>query len=96
MTEHNEEHERDYPRGPQNDVKTKPNLALIAGLLIVALSIIFFLQNGEKVAIDFFVFEKITTIRWSILMAVVLGVLVDRMFSIWWRRRRRKNDKNDD
>jgi uncharacterized integral membrane protein len=56
------------------------------------LSVIFFLQNSEKVSIDFLVFEKITTIRWSILMAVVLGVLVDRLFSIWWRRRRRKND----
>jgi len=89
MTEFND---REVSRAPQPDVKTKPNLALIAGLVMVALSIIFFLQNGEKVSIDFFVFEKITTIRWSILMAVVLGVLVDRLFSIWWRRRRRKND----
>jgi len=93
MTESND---REVNRAPQPDVKTKPNIALIAGLVIVALCVIFFLQNGEKVSIDFFVFEKITTIRWSILMAVVLGVLLDRMFSIWWRRRKRKNDKNDD
>ena len=92
MTETNAEHERNYPRGPEPQVKTKPNIALISGLVIVVLSVIFFLQNSEKVSIDFLVFEKITTIRWSILMAVVLGVLVDRLFSIWWRRRRRKND----
>jgi hypothetical protein len=39
----------------------------------------FFLQNSEPVFIDFLVFEKKTTIRWSILMAIVLGVLLDRL-----------------
>ena len=92
MTESND---REVNRAPQPDVKTKPNIALIAGLVVVALSVVFFLQNGEKVSIDFFVFEKITTIRWSILMAVVLGILVDRLFSIWWRRRRRRNNDDD-
>ncbi|MDO8390736.1 MAG: hypothetical protein Q7V57_09625 [Actinomycetota bacterium] len=91
-----EDNNREVSRAPRPDVKTKPNIALIAGLVMVALSVIFFLQNSEKVPIDFLVFEKITTIRWSILMAVVLGVLLDRMFTIWWRRRRRKNNRNDD
>ncbi len=52
----------------------------------------FFFQNGELVSIDFLFVEKRTTIRWSILMAVVLGILLDRLVSIWWRRRKRKND----
>ena len=82
------------PGGPMPEVKTRPNLALIAGLIIAALSLVFFLQNGEKVAIDFLFVEKTTTIRWSILMAVVLGILLDRLVSIWWRRRKR--NKNDD
>ena len=90
MTDNN-----DVPRGgPMPDVKSRPNLALIAGLIIAALSLVFFLQNGEKVAIDFLFVEKTTTIRWSILMAVVLGILLDRLVSIWWRRRKR--NKNDD
>ena len=70
-----------------------PNLMLIIIGVVVALFVVFFLQNGERTSIDFLVFEKITTIRWSLLMAMVLGVVIDRLFSIWWRRRgKRKND----
>lgn len=69
-----------------------PSVALIAGLVVVALAVIFFLQNSEMVIIDFWIFEKKTTIRWSILMSIVLGVVLDRLVSIWWRRRRSKKD----
>lgn len=84
----------DVPRGPMPEVKSRPNVALIAGLIIAALCVVFFFQNGEMVSIDFLFVEKRTTIRWSILMAVVLGILLDRLVSIWWRRRKRK--QNDD
>jgi len=73
--------------------RSGPNLMLIIIGVVVALFVVFFLQNGERTSIDFLVFEKITTIRWSLLMAMVLGVVIDRLFSIWWRRRgKRKND----
>ena len=68
-----------------------PSITLVLFLVVVALAGVFFLQNKEPVAIDFLVFEKVTTIRWSLLMATALGILLDRIFSIWWRRRRRKN-----
>lgn len=70
-----------------------PSAALIVFGVIAVLAIVFFLQNSEPVFIDFLVFEKKTTIRWSILMAIVLGVLLDRLAAVWWRRRRSK--KND-
>lgn len=70
-----------------------PNIALIAFGIVAILAIIFFLQNSEEVSIDFWMFESTTTVRWSLLMAIVFGVLLDRLFSLWWRRRRRKNDK---
>jgi uncharacterized integral membrane protein len=70
-----------------------PSAALIVFGVIAVLAIVFFLQNSEPVFIDFLVFEKKTTIRWSILMAIVLGVLLDRLATVWWRRRRSK--KND-
>ncbi len=72
-----------------------PSVVLIAGLVVVALSTIFFLQNGEWVNIDFWVFEKRTTIRWSILMSILLGIGLDRIVSIWWRRRRSRNKKKN-
>ncbi|MDO8363585.1 MAG: hypothetical protein Q7V88_11865 [Actinomycetota bacterium] len=72
--------------------RSGPNITLIFFAVVVALAVVFFLQNGERVSIDFLVFEKLTTIRWSILMATVLGVLLDRIFTIWWRRRKKKSD----
>lgn len=66
-----------------------PNVALIiSGILIVA-AVIFFLANGKSVEVNFLGFHKETTVRWSIIVAIVLGIVIDRLFGIWWRRRRR-------
>ena len=78
--------------GDVSQGRSGPSIALILFLIVIGLAAVFFLQNSEEVALDFLVFEKVTTIRWSILMAVVLGILLDRIFSIWWRRRGRKNN----
>ncbi|MEQ1874363.1 MAG: hypothetical protein ABL953_11600 [Ilumatobacteraceae bacterium] len=72
--------------------RSGPSPVLIIFLILIALAGVFFLQNANEVEIDFLVFEKITTVRWSILMAVVLGILLDRIFSIWWRRRGNKKN----
>ena len=70
-----------------------PSPTLIGLAIVVALFVVFFLQNSEPSTIDFLFFEKRTTIRWSLLVAVLLGVLADRIFTMWWRRRRqRKNN----
>ncbi len=87
--------DNDLPRSGNNSAASGargPSVAFIGLLIIVALAVVFFLQNGELVSIDFLIFEKRTTIRWSILMAVVLGVLLDRIFSIAWRRRKNRNN----
>lgn len=84
----------ELPRSNQNIAESGnsgPNVALIAFGIVAVLAVIFFLQNGEPTSIDFWVFEKKTTIRWSLLMAIVFGVVLDRLFGIWWRRRRKKN-----
>ena len=72
--------------------RTSPSVTLIGFGLLVVLFVVFFLQNSETLSIDFLIFEKKTTIRWSLLVAVVLGVLIDRIFTMWWRRRGRRND----
>lgn len=72
--------------------RSGPSPALIVLGAVGALAVIFFLQNGESTSVDFLFFEERTTIRWSILMAFVLGVVIDRLFSIWWRRRGKRKD----
>ncbi|HQZ34777.1 MAG TPA: hypothetical protein PK020_10135 [Ilumatobacteraceae bacterium] len=84
--------DNDLPQSRTNSAAggaSGPSIAFIALLVVVALAVVFFLQNGEYVSIDFLVFEKRTTLRWSILMAVVLGVLLDRVFTIAWRRHKK-------
>jgi uncharacterized integral membrane protein len=72
--------------------RSGPNPTLIGLAIVVALFVIFFLQNSEHLRIDFLFFEKDTTIRWSLLIAVLLGVLADRIFTMWWRRRRQRRN----
>jgi uncharacterized integral membrane protein len=69
-----------------------PNIALIAFGIVAILAVVFFLQNGERTSIDFLFFEKTTTIRWSLLMAIVFGIILDRLLGFWWRRRKRRRD----
>jgi len=73
--------------------RSGPSVMLIALAVVVVLFVVFFLQNSERLTIDFLVFEKRTTIRWSLLVAVVLGILVDRIFAMSWRRWRRRNNE---
>lgn len=89
--------DNDLPRSGDNSAasgSSGPSIAFIGLLIVVALAVVFFLQNSEPVFIDFLVFERRTTIRWSILMAVVLGVLLDRIFTIAWRRRKKNKQQN--
>lgn len=72
-----------------------PSVALIAFGIVAILAVIFFLLNGERTSIDFLVFEKTTTIRWSLLMAIVFGVILDRLFGFWWRRRKNKKKNGE-
>ena len=67
-----------------------PNVTLIALGIVVVLFAVFFVQNSTPAVIHFFVFEKDTTVRWSILVAMLLGIAIDRAFAIWWRRRGRR------
>ena len=76
---------------PAASGKSGPNLALIAAGVVAALCLAFILQNNHEASIHFVFFTKTTTIRWLILMTIILGAVADRLFSIWWRRRRHKS-----
>ena len=67
--------------------------SLIAFAVVAVLAVIFFLQNGERLIIDLWVIEWKTTVRWSLLVAMFIGVLLDRFFGIWWRRRGKRKDE---
>jgi uncharacterized integral membrane protein len=94
--------DNDLPRSGPNQAASGtsgPSVAFVVLAIVAVLAIIFFLQNGESVRIDFWIFEKKTTIRWAILMSILLGVVLDRILSIAWNRRKKNKaaakDKND-
>lgn len=72
--------------------RSGPNVALILVAVVAAVIVVFVLRNSNELEIDFMFFNWQTTVRWAIFVALVLGVLLDRVFSIWWRRRGKKND----
>jgi len=70
-----------------------PNLKLIALLVMVGIAVTFVLQNRDRKSIDFLVFE-INSRQWvNIAAAIAIGIVLDRLFLGWWRRR--KSDKNN-
>jgi fructose-specific phosphotransferase system IIC component len=69
-----------------------PNVTLIGLAIVVAAGVAFFFQNGNSTSIHFLFFQKDAKTRWAIIVAVVLGILIDRIFTMWWRRRRRQNN----
>jgi uncharacterized integral membrane protein len=67
--------------------------SLIGFGIVAVLAIIFFFQNGRRVEVNFWLFDWNTTVRWSLMVAMFMGVLLDRLLVLWWRHRaKRKNE----
>ena len=63
----------------------------LIGLVVLAVAtVIFIVQNSDRSKVRF-LFISVTTRVWvGVLVAIALGVVLDRLFSIWWRRRRER------
>jgi uncharacterized integral membrane protein len=71
---------------PEQQNETPWRLIIFA--VIAVLTVIFILQNREKREIDFLFFEVRTRVWVGLFIAVILGVVLDRLFQSWWRRRK--------
>jgi uncharacterized integral membrane protein len=74
---------------PQGD-KTKVPAALILWVIVAALAITFILQNTRDSTVTFLFWDRRVSIWIAIVVAIVLGVLLDRLAG-WFFRRRRNN-----
>lgn len=63
--------------------------AFIGMLIVAAVTIVFILQNRERTTIDFLVFEVRSRVWIALAVAIGLGVILDRLITVWWRRRKR-------
>ena len=82
MSVENVNDSNESPRQSAGSGRSGPSPALIGVVIAIVLIVVFFFQNGEHQQIDFLFFEKNTTIRWSLLIAVLLGVALDRVFTM--------------
>lgn len=78
---------------PTSEGRSAPWVWLILFGLVAIVTTVFILQNGEKVPAEFLWFDREIRLWVAIVASVVLGVLLDRLILIWWRRsRERRND----
>ncbi len=65
-----------------------PSGRLIGAIVLAVVIVIFIIANDHETKIKFVVFTWDTTVRWSIFIALLLGVALDRLV-IWGMRRRK-------
>jgi uncharacterized integral membrane protein len=80
--------QRDADLHPEEQRSRTATFVILVVLVVVAA--IFVIQNSDKATIRF-LFISITTRIWAgFLIALALGVLLDRLFTMWWRRRQQQ------
>jgi uncharacterized integral membrane protein len=82
--ERNDEGDRSSVRETRSGVSP----LLIAFIVLAVLAVVFVLQNGERTDINFLFFDFGASVWVAIAIAIGVGILLDRLFLGWWRRRR--------
>lgn len=70
-----------------------PSLFLILAAVVAVIAAAFVVQNREEAEIQYLIFFEAELRIWvAISFAIVLGILLDRLLIMWWRRSRRRDD----
>lgn len=77
--------------GEVRRTRSGPNAALIGFVVLAAIAVTFVLQNQNQVRTHFLVYTTASRVWATIGIAMAIGVALDRLASMWWRHRRRKN-----
>ncbi len=72
-----------------------PGVFLVLAILTAVVAGVFVAQNGERTQIQFLFFDFSSRIWTAIAIAIALGILLDRLFLAWWRRARKRKNKNN-
>jgi uncharacterized integral membrane protein len=78
---------RDVTGQPVFD-KRDINWRLIGFIVAAVLGVIFFIQNDQTAELNFLFFSTESKTRWLVITCIALGVVADRLFSMWWARRK--------
>lgn len=75
-------------RMPADSGSDGPPIALIIGLVVAAAAALFVISNRDEVEVDFIVFSVQSRTWTALVVAIALGIALDRLFLAWWRRRK--------
>jgi uncharacterized integral membrane protein len=67
--------------------------ALVAAAVVLAAALVFIIQNTGQASVHFLFIEQRLSVWVVIAIAIGLGVILDRLFTVWWRRRHRDDDR---
>ena len=85
--------DNDFDQPPIPQGRNGPSVFLILLIVVATISAFFIAQNRDRVEVQFLFFSFNGRTWTTILIAIALGILLDRLVLAWWRRTRRK--KND-
>jgi len=69
-----------------------PPIFLILLIVVAIATAIFISQNRDRTNIEFLFFDFNSRVWTALVVALLLGVLLDRLILMWWRRARRDPD----
>ncbi|MBU6316458.1 MAG: DUF1049 domain-containing protein [Acidobacteria bacterium] len=81
------------PRNGAQSGRSGPSAGLVGAVLFGIIVLIFAIGNGDETRINFLLFKWDTTVRFAILIAVVLGIVLDRLFNFGMKRRKKRKLK---
>jgi uncharacterized integral membrane protein len=70
------------------DERTGISPTLIALGVVAIVAVIFVVQNSNRTDVNFLFFDVNSRVWVALLVAVGLGVVLDRLFIRWWRKRK--------
>ena len=69
-----------------------PSVFLILLIVVAIVAAVFIVQNRERTNIEFLFFDFNSRVWTAIVIAMGLGILIDRLILMWWRRSRRTDE----
>lgn len=96
MNMHMEGKDDDWDPQPQQVASGRngPAAGLIAFAVVAVLTTVFVLQNGNRATLSFLWFEFESRVWVVILVSIAIGAALDRLFGFWWRRRKRRKERD--
>ncbi len=85
--------EQDRRTGAPEPDKSRISAALVLWLIVAVIAVVFVVQNTRHSTVTFLFWDGDTSIWVVIIIAIVLGVLLDRLATWFMRRRRRRVDQ---